>query len=174
MGRVIPHSVDTQLEEIEDKVDIVDAVVDIVEEDTDMLYLEHAHITYIFPENTNETVTFAAHASANTWSNWAEIVDNNAVTLSSKITADAHLTTMLIESISIKDKVFLFEVAYSDAKTITSRYRFIAGDTPKLPAIQAWRIRAAHMPPGEKIYYRMKCSSGGATCELHFRYHYCD
>ncbi|GAH81813.1 unnamed protein product, partial [marine sediment metagenome] len=33
------------------------------------------------------------------------------------------------------------------------------------------RIRAAHIPAGEEIYYQMMCEEAGATCEVSIRYH---
>lgn len=127
------------------------------------------HVTNIFPEDTNETVTFTA-GDANVFSSWAEIVDNNTVTFTSKVTEDVDISAILIESASVTDKVFLIELSYGSEKTIITRYRFIAGETSFLPAIQQIRIRASYIPSGETIYYRLKCETGAATCTLHIRY----
>ncbi|GAJ00649.1 unnamed protein product, partial [marine sediment metagenome] len=132
---------------------------------------EHHHITQIFPEDTNETITFTAGGTDNTWSSWAEIDDNNGVKFSDKLTSPTHLTAFLIEACNVKDKAYLLEVAYGDAKTLVARYRFIAGETTKLPPIQQVRIRSEHIPAGEKVYYRMKCEAAGKTCQLHIRYY---
>ena len=130
------------------------------------------HTTGIFPGDTNLTLTFTAHANANTWSSWAEVVDSGANKLSDLFTEDAHLTAFLIEVCVTKEKVFMFELAYGDAKTVVSRYRFIAGETTKLPPIQQVRIRGDHFPSGENAYYRMKCEEAGSkTCQLHIRYY---
>lgn len=132
---------------------------------------EHHHITGLFPEDTDETITFTAGGTDNAWSSWAEIVDNNGVKLSDKLSSPAHFTAFLIEDCNVKDKTYLFEIAYGDAKTVIARYRFIAGETTKLPAVQQVRIRSEHIPADEKVYYRMKCEDGGKTCQLHIRYY---
>ena len=132
---------------------------------------ESHHLTKIFPEGTDETLTFTAGGVANTFGDWAEIVDNVPNTFSSKITHPTHITAFMIEDANVKDKTYFIEVAYGDAKTIVSRYRFISGET-KLPAIQQMRIRSEDIPVGETAYYRMKCESAGKTCTLHLRYYY--
>lgn len=130
------------------------------------------HTTGIFPHDSNLTLTFTAHADANTWSNWAEIIDSGANKFSDVIINHAHITAFLIEMCETKEKVFMFEIAYGDAKTLITHYRFIAGETVKLPPIQQVRIRAEHFPSGETIYYRMKCEDAGSkTCQLHIRYY---
>ncbi|MBA7648184.1 hypothetical protein ES703_55967 [subsurface metagenome] len=130
------------------------------------------HITGIFPNDTNLTLTFTAHANANEWSSWAEIIDNIGNKFSDGITREAHITSFLLEKCETKEKVFMFEVAYGDAKTIVSRYRFIAGVTAKLPPIQQVRIRGDHLPVDEKLYYHMKCEQAGSkTCQLHIRHY---
>ena len=115
---------------------------------------EEHHHTHVFPEDTDETVTFTAGNPANTWSAWAEIVDNNGAKLSDKITANSHITGLLIEDTSKKDDAYLVEIAYGDAKTLAACYRFIAGETTKLPAVQQIRIRAELIPPTEKLHFR--------------------
>jgi len=132
---------------------------------------ESHHLTKIFPEDTDETLTFAAGGVANNFGAWAEIVDNVPNTFSSKITKPTHITAFMIEDSSVKDKAYLLEVAYGDDKTVVSRYRFISGET-KLPAIQQMRVRSEDIPVGETVYYRMKCESAGETCTLHMRYYY--
>lgn len=132
---------------------------------------EHHHSTGLFPEDTDETITFTAGILDNEWSSWAEIIDNNGVKLSDKLTSPAHITAFLIETADVKEKAYLFEVAYGDAKVVVARYRFISGETVKLPPIQQVRIRSEHIPAGEKVYYRMKCETAGITCQLHIRYY---
>lgn len=133
--------------------------------------LVHHHATKVFPEDTDETVTFTADDEVNTFSAWAEIIDNNNVKLSSKFTKDALFTSLLIENCSVKDKVYLIEVAYGADKTVVATYRFLAGETPNLPAVQQIRIRSIHIPAGELVYYHMKCETALATCQLHLRYY---
>lgn len=132
---------------------------------------EHHHLTKIFPEGTDETLTFTAGGVANAFGDWAEIVDNVPNTFSSKITSPTHITAFMIEDASVKDMTYYFDVAYGDAKTLASPYRFVSGET-KLPAIQQMRVRSRDIPVGETVYYRMKCESAGATCTLHLRYYH--
>ena len=135
------------------------------------LLREIQHDSHIFPEDTNRFVTFYAGASDNEWSDWTEIVDNLANKFSDKITALTHISALMIESASVKDKTYMIEIAYGDDKTPVTPYRFIAGETTKLPPIQQIRVRADHIPIGEKVYYRMKCETGLHMCDLHIRYH---
>lgn len=130
------------------------------------------HTTGIFPHDSDLTLTFTAHADANTWSSWAEVVDSSANKFSDLITRAAHITAFMLEKCETKEKVFMFEIAYGDAKTLVAHYRFIAGQTVKLPPIQQIRIRSDHFPADELIYYRMKCEDAGSkTCQLHIRYY---
>ena len=133
--------------------------------------LVHHHHTHPFPEDTDESVTFVAGSPANTFGSWAEIVDNLGVKLSDKLTLNAQITAILIESCSVTDKVYFMQIAYGDAKIVIACYRFVAGQTVFLPAIQQMRIRTTHIPPTEKIYYRMKCETASADCNLHLRYY---
>ncbi len=64
--------------------------------------IHHAvtHTTYIFPSDTNLTVTLTAHVNANTWSAQTELVDSGATSFASVITDDpGHITGCLIENI---------------------------------------------------------------------------
>lgn len=134
--------------------------------------MEHQHVTCIFPEDTDETVTFTAGSTNNAFCSWTEVVDNNSVTLSSKFTDTAgHISSMMIEDCNTKDKAYLIELSYGDDKTIVTRQRFIAGVTAKLPAIQQIRVRSAIITAGETVYYRMKCETKDATATLSCRYH---
>ena len=137
------------------------------------LLLEIQHESDIFPEDTDESVTFTAGGTVNTFGSWVEIaVDGNGATFSSKVaTETGHISGILIEDLSVKDKRYLLEIAYGDDKTNVLRHRFLSGEVKKLEAIQFVRIRADAIPAGEKVYYRMKCETAGATCEISLRYH---
>jgi len=139
----------------------------------DWLYLDSQHESDIFPEDTDESVTFTAGGVANTFGAWAEIaVDVIGTTFSSKVaTKQGHISGILIEDMSLKDKHYLLEIAYGDDKTNVLRHRFIAWDVKKLDAVNFMKIRAAAIPAGETVYYRMKCETALATCEISLRYH---
>jgi len=136
------------------------------------LSLEAAHTTHIFPEDTDETVTFTAGVANNAWLAWTEIVDNNAVTFSSKVAAcQAHISAVIAEEVDTINKSYVYEIAYGDDKTIVSRARFASSAANRGNPIQETRVRAAHIPAGETVYYRMKCETGGATADVSIRYH---
>ena len=129
---------------------------------------EFFHTAHLFPEDTNETVTFTAPGTANTWSAWAEIVDNNAVTLSSKMTDYiGHIAYIIVET-STTGKAYVVEIAYGSAKTNVGRAGFYGGAVPK----QAQRMHSPTIPKGEAIYYRIKCEQASQALEVHIRYHY--
>ncbi|GAH89743.1 unnamed protein product [marine sediment metagenome] len=137
------------------------------------LFIEAQHETLIFPDNPDEYVTLEAGAVNNEYSSWIEVEDNNAVKLSSKFASEnGHISSAIVESTDTKDKVYLFEFAFSDVKTLISKHRFASGDIKHLSAVQQARVRGKAVPKGEKVFYRMTCETGGAKCTLHFRYHY--
>lgn len=131
-----------------------------------------SHVTSLFPTSSANYVTFTAGGVANTHGAWAEIVDNAAAKLSAAFAAHAgHITGILLEDLSVKDKRYLFELAYGDSKTIILRHRFLSGEVKKLDAVIFVRIRSLVIPAGELLYYRMMCETADATCEISFRYH---
>ena len=130
------------------------------------------HITSLFPASSANYVTFTAGGVANTHGAWAEIVDDAANKISDIFTTeDGHISGILIEDLSVKDKRYLFELAYGDSKEVILRHRFLSGEVKKLDAVQFVRIRSVVIPAGETVYYRMMCETAGATCEISFRCH---
>jgi len=130
------------------------------------------HVSNVFPVDTNLTCTLTALNTANTFSNWAEIADSGATKLSTAFaTADGHISSVLIETISEADTIYLFEVSWGAAKTVILRSRFAGGTKFQSPtALTAFRAPA--FPAGQLMYYRMKTASAVAdTCTVHFRYH---
>lgn len=137
----------------------------------DELILEHSHLTKIFPEDSDETITLTAHATPDTFSAWAEIVDNNSVTLSSRFAAaGGHISGILAESDSVKDKIFIFEISYGASNIVVATGRLMSG-TVQLTLKQQQRMSSVAIPAGETIYYRIKCETGGANITVSFRYH---
>jgi len=132
------------------------------------------HITSIFPSDTNLTCTFTAHANANTWSAWTEILDSAATKLSASFAAcEGHITAMGIENLSEEDAIYMIEIAWGAAKAIITRGRF-AGATKFQTPTEHLRFWAPSFPVGELIYYRMKTDTAVAdTATVHFRHH-CD
>jgi len=139
----------------------------------DVLFLEAQHESALFPEDTDEVVTFTAGGTVNTFGSWAEIaVDGNGTTFTSKVaTENGHISGILVEDLDTVDKRYLLEIAYGADKTSVLRHRFLTGDAKKLDAVNYMRIRAEDIPAGETVYYRMKCETAGATCEVSLRYH---
>lgn len=119
-------------------------------------------------------VTFTAGGTADTFGAWAEIdTVVGGDTFSSKLTDnDGYILGISIEDLDSKDKRYLLEIAYGDARTVVLRHRFVSGEEKKLPAIQFVRIRAEQIPAGEMVYYHMKCETVLATCEISLRYHF--
>lgn len=134
------------------------------------IWLTQTHVSAVFPEDTDETVTVTAPAGVNTFGAWAELVDDQAVALSSKF-ADkpGHIVAIMVEECSVQDKRYLLELAYGAAKTIIVRSRFMKV-LNKVNVGHQTRVRSIHIPAGETIYYRLKCETGAATAEIHLRY----
>lgn len=145
---------------------------DPIQDQVDAIYLEIAHNSEIFPVDTDETVIFTAGGTNHIWLAWTEIVDNNAVTFSSKLAAcDGHISAVLVEDVDTIGKSYLYEIAYGASHTVIARARFAASDANKGNPIQEARIRADHIPAGETVYYRMKCETASATAQVSIRYH---
>lgn len=137
----------------------------------DDLILESHHLSQYFPEDSNETVTFTAGGVNHIFGAWTEIVDNNAVTLSSKITTHVgHISGIMIEDASVKDKVYIVEISYGATNIIVVRDRFVAA-TVQLDTINQGRRRSLNIPTGATVYYRMKCETANATARVALRYH---
>lgn len=130
------------------------------------------HRTLVFPESTNETVTLTC-AGANVWGAWTEIVDNNAVTFSSRISAAicdfAQITAVVVETCSVNDQRFMFEVAYGTPLVSIAPFRVYSGAVPKQESV----FKAGPIPAGNRVYYRGMCSQAGPqSCTIHIRYSY--
>lgn len=129
------------------------------------------HVSAIFPEDTDEVVLVTAGAANNGFGAWAELVDNNAVTLSSKFADDpGHIVAILVEDSSLKDVRYLMELSYGDDNIVICRTRFMKVNT-KLNVGHQARVRSLHISGGETIYYRLKCETALATAEIHLRYY---
>jgi len=135
------------------------------------LYKTEHHSTKIFPSDTNLTCTLTALATANAWSAWAEITDGTTKLTSAFATYAGFLTSMVVESLSEIDTIYMLEIAYGDAKTPITSLRF-AGTTKFQNPSHQERYRGVVMPAGEKVYYRMKSATAVAdTALVHFRYY---
>lgn len=130
-----------------------------------------SHESFLFPEDSNETVTMTAHASADTFGAWTEIVDNNAITLSSKFALKCgHISSILAESASATDKVYIYEISYGATNIVIGRGRLMSGSV-RISNTQQARFRGLGIPAGETVYYRIKCETGGANITASCRYH---
>jgi len=135
-----------------------------------ILYEEAFHDNLIFPEDSNETITLAAGGTVNTFGAWAEIVDNNSVSLSSKMTLGGHISSVIAESADTKDKVYMLEISYGAAKKVIARARMVSA-TNQIDHTAQDKMRNLEIPAGETVYYRVKCETASATATVHFRYH---
>lgn len=130
------------------------------------------HISFIFPSSTNLICTFTANATANTWGTWSEIVDSAATSLSTSFaTIAGHITSMVIETLSDDNTIYMFQISYGDSNTIITEGRFAGGTKFQAPNNQK-RFWPNAFLAGETIYYRMITATGVAdTCTIHFRCH---
>lgn len=143
--------------------------------DLTTLELELLHLTYLFPEDTDETVTLTAGGTNNTFGAWAEIKDNNNVTLTSKAALKAlHISSFRVSDESVADVLYMVEIGYGDGTvagtTVVSRHDWGSG-TKHVSGDNQVRVRPHEIPAGSTIYYRMKCETASATCQARFRYH---
>lgn len=130
------------------------------------------HVSSIFPANTDLTCTLTAHANANTWSAWTELVDSGANKLSDSFAAlPGHITSILIETVSDNGALYMYEIAWGAAKTLITSGRFAGVGKFQQAHIQD-RFWAPAFPVGELIYYRLKTDTAVAdTCTIHLRHH---
>jgi len=131
-----------------------------------------SHVSAVFPADTNLTWTLTAHEDTNTWSAWAEIADSAATKLSASFTTtDGHVTSILIETISETNTIYLLELAWGADKTVFAQFRFAGGTRFQAPQTTT-RFWAPHFPKNELLYYRMKTATAVAdTCTASLRYH---
>ncbi len=136
------------------------------------MHVEFEHETHLFPEDTDETVTFTAGGTNNIFGAWVEIVDNNAVKLSSKFAAeDMHISDITITSAAAINKRWLLEMSWGAAKTPVARMAFGSG-TANVPPEQSQHIVSEKIPLGELIYYRMKCAQASAQATVSLQYYH--
>lgn len=132
------------------------------------------HRSYIFPDDIAKTVTLEAGAGAGDYGSWAEIADNLGATLSDLTTSPLHISGLKIRSESVDNELYQIELGYgesADAVTVVDPHEFGSG-TKKIEGDEQVRFRPLSIPVGSKVYYRMKCETGGATCVITLRYHY--
>lgn len=135
------------------------------------IHRTQVHVSAIFPEDTDETCTVTAGDVADTFGDWVELADNNAVKFASKFDdGPGHIVGIAIEECSLKDVRYLLEIAYGDDKTVIVRSRFMKVNV-KLDVGHQTRVRSLEIPSDEEIYYRLKCETADATAEIHFRYY---
>jgi len=123
---------------------------------------------FVFPNTTDAYVLFAAEGTANTFSNWTEIQDNNLVTLSSKFAANAgYIADLYMYQVTLNDSQWLVEIAYGDNKTSLARIMF---NTDYMDIAQ---IKSRKIPAGATIYYRVMCDAAPTEyMSIGFRYFY--
>lgn len=131
------------------------------------------HRSYVFPDDISKTVTFTAGVGDGDYGDWAEIADNLGAKLSDLNTAGMHISGVKVRSESVADKLYQIEFGYgesAEAVTVFDIHEFGSG-TKKIEGDEQVRFRAPNIPAGSKIYYHMKCETGGATCTVSLRYH---
>ncbi len=130
------------------------------------------HTTEIFPDDTNLTLTFTAHANAHTWLAWTEIADSGANTMTSLFTSNpGHVTALYIEELSDIDAIYMLEISYGAAKVLVTSGRFAGATKFQVPPGNL-KFATVEIPSGKTVYYRMKSGTAVAdTALVHFRYH---
>jgi len=132
------------------------------------------HRSYLFPDDIAKTVTVTAGVGDGDFGDWAEIADNLGAKFSDLATADLYISALKVRSESVDDKLYMIEVGYGESSadvTVIDPHEFGSG-TKHVEGDEQVRFRPPSIPAGQKIYYRMKCETGGATCTVVFRYHY--
>jgi len=135
------------------------------------------HLSYIFPEDSDETILLTAGGTDNAFGDWAEIKDDQNVTLSSQATEnDLYISSLTVEEADTQDVIYSVEVGYGDGTvggtTVVGSHRFAAPLTKFVDIVQQIRVRPLKIPAGETIYYRMKCETASKKCNVSIRYHY--
>jgi len=175
-GVVLTQTVINNITETDERVTNIQTEINNVQTNItgldDEIDKEFHHDTQIFPEQSNYTWVPTAGSPNNTYGDWAEIIDSNSITLQSKdvVGYHLHISAVVLEDASVKDKVYTIEIAYGDNKTPITAARFMTGNT-KEGAANSTKVRAEHIPHGEQIFYRLQCETAGATCQLHLRFH---
>ena len=132
------------------------------------------HRSYLFPDDIAKTVTLTAGAGDWDYGAWAEIADNLGAKLSDLTTSPLHISSVKIRSESVADKLYHIELGYgesAEAVTVWDIHEFGSG-TKHVEGDEQVRFRPPIIPAGSKVYYRMKCETGGATCTITIRDHY--
>jgi hypothetical protein len=125
--------------------------------------------TFLFPADTDYYVLLTADGAAGSFSSWAEIIDNNSVTLSSLFATDAgYVSDIYIYQVTAPaDTTHIVEVAYGESKTSLTRVMF-NGDNLNIAQVKSRRI-----PAGETIYYRIMTNTAPTEyVSIGFRYFY--
>jgi len=136
---------------------------------SDLYHFTH-HVSSIFPEDTDETVTLTAGGTDNVFGDWAEVTDG-VITLSSKFaTKPGHIVAIIIEDVNQVDERYLLEISWGASKTIIGRTRFMKSGV-LVNVEHSRRIRSFHIPAGEIVYYRLKCETLSKTATAQFRYY---
>ena len=148
--------------------------VDRTEHKVEELYELAEHSSLVFPAATNLTCTLTAHADANTWSSWFEVVDSTDVTpvsLSAAFAAmNGHVTSMITESADQDDTIYIVALSYGSAKVPLCEWRLISG-TSKVSSTGQSQANSVDVVAGETVYARVMCGTAGSkTLSVHFRY----
>lgn len=154
---------------LNEKIDVIKLEEDNISVRSLELIDEFQHLSRIFPEATNETVTIYSSAEANKWSDWQEFTDSSGNKFSDKVTSAVHLSDTKIEYYSNKNIIYIYEIAYGDSKTIVANRRVAATKEADEYTID---LRCPLIPVGERVYARVMSSAGGASIQILLRYHY--
>jgi hypothetical protein len=132
------------------------------------LLLHNENEAFLFPEEATVNATLTSGGVIDTFGAWAEIVDTNAVTLSSKFAANnGYLVEITTRNYSDANEIHIIEIATAnDGTGIIGRVK-LRSDWTYVLALRSVRIDA-----GDTIYYRMKSETAGATLDADFKYYF--
>lgn len=129
------------------------------------------HTSFIYPEGTDQIVTFRAGDVANEFGDWVEIdVDGNGALFSDYLEEyNCVISALVIESVSDDDKRYFIEVGQFDGDDMHRVFgqRWFGKCEYQQPVI----LNPAVVPKGSTVWYRMKSEQAQATCEVSFRWH---
>lgn len=129
------------------------------------------HTSFVYPEGTDQIVTFTAGDVANEFGDWVEIdVDGNGALFSDYLEENnCVITALIIETVSRDADRYFIEVGYFDGEDMHRVFgqRWMG----RCEYQQAVRLNPSVIPKGSTVWYRMKCEVAEATCEVALRWH---
>lgn len=107
---------------------------------------------------------------------WVEVLDSGDNKLTASFPSKGHITAIDVDQVNVADKAYILEIGIGliteDVTVRRAILRFISAvagvnfQTPK-----HYSIRSSSLNGTKKIYYRMKCETGGSTMNGSMRFY---